>query len=362
MPNEHRLRIPLIALAGLSLLAGVWLGLLRLGWPLPQPRLPFPSAHGPLMASGFLGTLIGLERAVALEKRWAYGAPVFAGLSVLALLFFPPSNAAPLLAAAASLFLVGIFVELYRRLPSSFFAVMGAAAFLWFGGNFFWSLGVPFQEAVPWWTGFLVLMIAGERLELSRVLHLSRRDSVKFFLAVALFLFGLVVSLVKFAVGVKLSGAGLVAVGAWLLRYDMARHAIRQPGLPRFMAGALICGYAWLAAGGALWMIFADFFAAGPEYDAMLHAIFLGFVFSMIFAHAPIIFPSITGLPMPFQRAFYAHLILLHLSLLLRVGGDLGESLFWQQWGGMLNALAILLFLFNNARAVRLGSARSNTS
>lgn len=30
---------------------------------------------------------------------------------------------------------------------------------------------------------------------------------------------------------------------------------------------------------------------AGPLYDAMLHTFFLGFVFGMIFGHAPIIFP-----------------------------------------------------------------------
>jgi hypothetical protein len=65
------------------------------------------------------------------------------------------------------------------------------------------------------------------------------------------------------------------------------------------MAVCLIAGYVWLAVGGILWLLFAQLFGAGPRYDAMLHSIFLGFVFSMIFAHAPIILPTITGLSLP---------------------------------------------------------------
>jgi hypothetical protein len=108
-----------------------------------------------------------------------------------------------------------------------------------------------------------------------------------------------------------------------------------------------------LAAGGILWIVSAQFFSAGPRYDAMLHTIFLGFVFSMIFAHAPIILPTITGLALPFQSAFYLHVGLLHLSLLLRIAGDLAQVLWLQRWGGLLNVAAILFFLANNVHAVR---------
>ena len=59
-------RFPLMALGLLALLTALWGGLVRLGWawPLPWPTLFI--AHGPLMVCGFLGTLIGVERAVAL--------------------------------------------------------------------------------------------------------------------------------------------------------------------------------------------------------------------------------------------------------------------------------------------------------
>ena len=79
-------------------------------------------------------------------------------------------------------------------------------------------------------------------------------------------------------------------------------------------------GWVWAACSrGALPGILA-----GPYYDAMLHTVFVGFVFAMIFAHAPIILPAILGrTTSPYQPALYVPLLLLHASLLLRVVGDL---------------------------------------
>jgi len=84
---------------------------------------------------------------------------------------------------------------------------------------------------------------------------------------------------------------------------------------------------------------------AGPRYDFMLHAVFVGFVFGMIFAHAPIIVPSILPIQIRFHPVLYGPAIFLHLALLLRVLGDIGA---WQPvraWGGLLNAVAILWFM-----------------
>ena len=159
----------------------------------------------------------------------------------------------------------------------------------------------------------------------------------------------------SFYAGLRLAGAGLVALAAWLFLFDIARHTARESGLPRFMAICLLSGYIWLGVSGLLWILFAQHFQSGPRYDAMLHTIFLGFVVSMIFAHAPVIFPSITGIALPFRSVFYLHLVLLHLSLLLRIAGDLMLWVRAYQWGGLLNIVAVLIFLGNNIRAVRLG-------
>jgi len=73
--------------------------------------------------------------------------------------------------------------------------------------------------------------------------------------------------------------------------------------------------------------------------------VFVGFVISMIFGHAPIIFPAVLGVPISFRPAFYIHLVLLHLSLIVRVTGDLANAHAVRMWGGLLNEVAILLFL-----------------
>ena len=108
MAIAHR-RLPFMALAGLSLLAALWGGLIRLGWPLPLvPTLP-PN-HGPLLVTGFLGTLIGLERAVALKRRWPYGAPLLSGLGGLALLAGLNVHLGRGLMAAGGAFLIAVSV------------------------------------------------------------------------------------------------------------------------------------------------------------------------------------------------------------------------------------------------------------
>ena len=89
--------------------------------------------------------------------------------------------------------------------------------------------------------------------------------------------------------------------------------------------------------------------ARGGRYDAMIHAVMLGFVFSMIFGHAPIIFPAVLGIGGAYGPAFYVHVGLLHVSLLLRVAGNLPPRPSARAWGGLLNGVAIVVFLANTA-------------
>jgi hypothetical protein len=348
-------RFVLIFLAGISLLAGLWSGVVRMGWPLPLPAPEFVLAHGPLMVVGFLGTLIGLERAVALKRWWAYGIPVLSALAAASVLSATPAQIPATCASLASALLIGVFITLYRQYPSEHFVVMALSAAAWLVGNILWFAGAAFFMVVPWWIGFLVFMIAGERLELSRLRRPPPLVRLSFHASILVTLVGIAYSLVAVAAAIRLAGFGIFALALWLLRYDLVWHSARQPGLPRFMSLCLIAGYVWLGAGGIFWIGLAPYFSAGPAYDAMLHAIFLGFVFSMIFAHGPIILPTITGLALPFQKVFYVHAGLLHASVLLRIAGDLGTALPLQQWSGLLSALAIVLFLINNLRAVKRG-------
>jgi hypothetical protein len=355
--RQPKARFVLIAFAGLSLLTGLWAGSIRLGWNLPVGTSVLPLIHGPLMVVGFLGTLIGLERAVAMGRLWPYGVPLFAALGILSVLAGLPIELGATLAVFASSIMVFVFGVLYRQAPAAHFVTMSFSSAAWLAGNCLWLAGLPLYTVVPWWVGFLVLMIAGERLELSRVMRPGLGTRALFHACTAVIIAGLVYSMFDFYIGIRLAGMGWSAQALWLMRHDIAWRTVHQPGLPRFMAISLLIGYFWLAIGGLLWFALAHQFTAGPRYDAMLHSIFLGFVFSMIFAHAPVIFPSITAIALPFHRIFYVHLILLHASLLLRIGGDLSLSLTAQRWGGLLNVAAILLFLVNNVSAAKRGAA-----
>ncbi len=336
----------------IALLVAVYAGVLRLDWDLPPLRIGLSRDHAPLMISGFLGTLISLERAVALGRRWSYGGPALTALGAVALIFGSPGSVGPYLMTAGSVILLIASAHLLLRRPALFSAIITIGAGLWVVSNGLWVGGWALARLMPWWAGFLVVTIAGERLELSRLLRPPGFARAAFLISILTLLAGLVVSGVAFDLGMRTAGMGMLLLGGWLLLYDIARWTLREAGLPRYIAVGLLSGYAWLSFAGALWLLFGGNLA-GPHYDAMIHAIFLGFVFSMIFAHAPIIFPAVLGVTMSFSRAFYLHLAVLHSTLLLRVSGDLLAWLPGHRWGGVLNAAAILIFLANTLRGLR---------
>jgi hypothetical protein len=343
-------RLPLMALAVAALLGASWGGLLRLGWALPSIDPSLASFHGPLMVSGFLGTVIGMERAVALGQRWGYAAPLGTGLGALAFVIGMPAGAGRAMMVLGSIGFGIVSIAILRRQWALFTLVMALGAVLWLVGQFLWLNGWPIHRIVAWWMAFPVLTIAGERLEMARLLPSSRTSRIVFVVIMAVFIVGVALA-TAFASGARVVGLGLVALALWLGRKDVARRTIRQPGLTRFIALSVLSGYVWLGLGGLL-ALCSGGGAAGPRYDAFVHALFLGFVFAMIFGHAPIIFPAVLGIRISFRRAFYAHLILLHVTLLLRIVGDLLGSLSARQWGGLLNVLTLLLFLANTGYGV----------
>ncbi|MDE3070180.1 MAG: hypothetical protein KGJ43_05580 [Acidobacteriota bacterium] len=345
-----------MAPALVALFAGMWGGLVRLGIVAVGATSSPAEAHGPLMALGFLGTLISLERAVALGRSWSYGAPLATGLGAIATLLGAPGDLGPALMTLGGLVLWCDHLVLQRMAPSAHNAVMGLGAVAWSAAGLAWLSGADAGRFAPLLAGFLVLTIVGERLELTRVTPRPRHAVWVLLAAVGVFAGGLGASLAAEDVGMRVAGLGLIAQAAWLARHDVARRTVRRGGATRFMASALLAGYAWLAVAGALWAS-GSWSVAGRAYDASLHAVFLGFAMSMVFAHAPVIVPAVLRRPLPFNRVFYSHLVLLHASLALRLaGGDLaGDDALWR-WGGALNELAILLFLAVSAGvAVRAG-------
>lgn len=352
----------LILFAGiLCLLMGLWAGLEKLEWIGSDDFSSFPSQHGPFMVSGFLGTVISLERAAALGAGWAYAAPVFAAAGALLLARgFSPAFCVALISIASAVFSAASAV-LFRRQASAPNTFLVAAALLWLAGNLVWLAGGWSAAVLALWIGFLLFTIVAERLEIARFAASGSKAAIGFIYA-ALLLYAAAAGFWNSSPGaVRLGGVCLAGIACWLARYDVARRNFAQPGLPGFSARNLIFGYAWLLVSG-LWMAGFPSVQSGFHYDAALHAFFLGFVLSMIFAHAPIIFPSVAGIDLPFSNRFYLHFALLHFSLALRIGADAAGSAAGRKWGGLLNAAALILFLLNSVSSALAARIKRDSS
>jgi hypothetical protein len=339
-------RLPLLFFGMLSLLGGVMAGLARLGWEVPGPAMQAAGVHGPLMIAAFFGTVISLERAVAAGRNWAYLAPLAAGASGIALLAGAPLLLGQILGSLGALGLIAASAVALHRQVATFTVVLTLAAGCWLVGNLVWLATGNVGAAVAWWLLFLMLTIAGERLELTRFLPTPPRAQELFIAIVGVLLLSAIATVDR------LFAAGLIALALWLLRYDIARRNIATEGLTRFIAACLLSGYAWLFAAGQLGL--AGAFAPGHEWrDAALHAIGLGFVFSMVFGHAPIIFPAVTRIRIPYHPALYLPLALLHLTLALRVFGGLNDNFDLRHTAALLNGLVLLIFIATLVTLVR---------
>jgi len=344
-------RVPLLVLGFAGLFVGAGAGLARLGWSVPVAVAAAAALHGPLMICGFFGVVIALERAVAIGRYWAYLGPLLAGAGCVAAIAAAPSIAAWFF-VAGSLVLLGASIDIFRRQTALFTFTLALGAGCWLVGNALWAAGSTVHDVVPWWLAFLILTIAGERLELSRFLAPSRAAKWTFVAVIVVIGAGLLGTTSGW--GVRVFAAGLVALAAWLLKQDIARRTVRNRGLTRYIAVCLLSGYVWLAVGGGI--ILAGGLAPGTaSYDAALHALGLGFVFSMVVGHAPIIFPAVLRVNVPYHPMFYGPLGLLHISLIARLAGDGLGQFAWTRVGGLLSALALAAFIVSTANAAVRG-------
>ena len=341
-------RLPLLILGMFCLLTGVLGGLSRLAFELPVFAQHQAVGHGALMIAGFFGTVISLERAVALRRLWPYLAPLCAGLggaAMWAAMLAPlPGWISPMLFCLAATVFLAASVAVYRQMPAifTFTLLLGAAGLLL--GNLVWLVSAEVAMAMPFWMCFLILTIAGERLELTRFLP-PRPQAQRIFIGVLLLIaIAATLLLLNVAHATRLLAAAWLILAVWLIVYDIARRTVHQTGLTRFVAVCLLAGYGWLAIGAGLGV--GGAFESGHSWrDGALHAIFLGFVFSMVIGHAPIIFPAVMRVKIPYHPFFYLPLAALQISLAVRVIGNLADSWALRQTGALFNALSLALFI-----------------
>ena len=328
--------------AGISLLAGLDGALLLLGVWSPVMSTRLSKWHGPLMVLGFVGTVICLERAVALGHRLAYLVPAMSGFGVIVLLAplpFDSARAGLALLTLAQLGLLTIYVPLWRRSHDDAVVIQGAGAFCAAGAAALLTTGAHVSQIVGWLACYMILTICGERLELSRLTMARNRALSALCLAVVA---ALLVSVVSPAIGWRVLGVVLIGLAVWLCRHDVARGDLRRGGQAAYIGTLLMIGYLWLATAGIVCTIQRPP-TSRNGYDAVVHSLFLGFTMGMILGHAPIILPAVLQVRLEWTTWFWLPAFLLEASLLVRIGiGDGLDRSAAVQAGGTVNVLSLL--------------------
>jgi hypothetical protein len=279
---------PLIVLALIMGISGGWIRMGYMGVAFSGTA----ASHGILMVGGFLGMLISLERAMVMKNKIWLLIPLISGLSIPALLVLPGwPTFGPGLLFSASLGLMGIMYLQSLRHPVIYQYVMSMGAVLWMAGNFMLLYAGFVPAAVPWWIGFILFTIVGERLELSKFLPTPNFAKNGLLLLLALFFIGIWIPFHNN--GNWLMGIAAILISFWLLYFDMAKIASKKTGQFKYIGIGLRVGYVWLALHG---IVLCFFESHALYYDMYIHTFFLGFAFSMIWAHAPIILPMVLNI------------------------------------------------------------------
>lgn len=349
-------RLLLIIPGGLALLGGLNGALMLLDVPAPLEIIRLRDGHGIILVIGFVGTLIAVERAVALRTWWGYVSPILLGAGALLVMSPAPTEIGRTLLTLGALGLVVVYFPLWQRHNDATVLVQLMGAVLMAGSAILWLRDVPPSVFVPWLAGFVILTIAAERVELARVGVFDaglreRADSNLLWFGHGIFA-AAVASVLWPEYATVVLGVLLLGLVAWLAQSDVARKLIKATGAQRYMAACLLSGYVWLAVAALVWIMLGHV-NTGRGYDAVIHAVFLGFTMTMIFAHAPVILPAVLRRPLPYRPYMYGPLVLLHIGLVLRILiGDAFDLDSAHQIGGVLNVVALLAFVFGSVWSV----------
>ncbi|MDN6170974.1 MAG: hypothetical protein L0J11_13000, partial [Micrococcaceae bacterium] len=340
-------RLLFLAPGGAAMLLGLNAALLLLG----LPHLPFgrhlAASHGMLLVLGFIGTVIALERSVALARPLGYLAPALLGLGGLSLVSPLPLEVGKTLLLAGSIGMLWVYIPLWRRQREAAVLIQILGAVSAVAATALWLRIADTAPLLPLLVVFVVLTIGGERLELARI-HIRSALAEPLLMGISTLLLAAGLGAVLWAgAGMVLFALALGAMVVWLLVYDVARHTVRATGLPRYIAWCLLVGYGWLAVAAVIFLVagLGGGTLGGAGYDAGTHAVFLGFTLSMIMAHAPVILPAVLRRPLPYRPVLILPAVLLHVSLALRVFvADVLDDGATRQFAGVLNIVAVVLF------------------
>ena len=324
-----------------GLIIGIIGGWIRLGWQIDIPQTGY--LHGLLMTGSFLGTLITLERTVSMPSTVWRVFPAASALSAIAFLLGQKQVGIGLL-MFGNFGLLGVYFIQLKKHRDAYWYLLLAGAVCWLIGNLMVANTGLIAAGSTWWVGFILLTIVGERLELTRYLNISKWARSLLWIFMAMLVIGIAMPFHS-GVGRSLMGTASVLTALWLMKYDMARIGIKKPGFHRYVAAGLLVGYGWLLLHG----LTVPLLPANPLfYDIYLHTFFLGFAFSMIWAHAPIIFPAILKTTQrPFHPIIWVIWAVFQLTLIGRVVVSWMGATDLRKWLGAINGAVILIMFLS---------------
>ncbi|MFC3414314.1 hypothetical protein [Algoriphagus hitonicola] len=334
----------LLPLVLLGLLSGISGGFIRVGSTLTDFGA---AAHGLYMVGGFLGTLISIERAMVMKQKAWLLVPFTSGISTLFFLLDLTEIGYGLLLLASSGLVIIMHLQSLKHPKIHTFLLYGGAV-LWFLGNFMAYEQGLIAAGATWWIGFLLFTIVGERLELSEFLPV--KNSIKNLLLafLAMFLLGLIFPF--HGSGPYFMGSSALLIAGWLLCYDMAKLSVKKENQFKYIGLGLLVGYVWLLIFGLTILLLSSH---PLYYDLLLHSFFLGFVFSMIWAHAPIIFPLIFGFKeSPFHSILWIPWAIFQVSLIGRFLSSWMFRIDERRGFAVVNGFSILVIFMTMAAIV----------
>src|SRR5690625_539187 len=205
------------------------------------------------MVVGFLGTLIAMERAVALRQPLGYLAPALLGIGGLLLLTPLPLLLGQLFLIEGALAFTLVYWFLWRRSHDAVVMVQLLGSVHLLIATLTWIFA-PIPWLLPHFVGFLVLTITSERVELTR-LHMPRSGENILVLAAAALTLAMLTTVFWPDTAIRAAALVILAFTIWLVRHDVAGKFIRGAGLPRFSAAALLGGYFWLGVAASIWLL-----------------------------------------------------------------------------------------------------------
>lgn len=350
-------RVFTIATAILAGVAAFSVGLAEMGVAIPAPPTTVAEMQGILLINGCFGSLLCLGRAEKLGRPPAYlpGVAVAAG-TILAASGYTTIGA--ILVFFGSAGLTGLFIAVLVNRFDAHTLLMGAAAAVWTASNAFWASGWSTPDLVLWWATFLVWSIVGLRIELARVGRPSNRAIGLLMIPFFAMLAGLGIASSAPQLGARLVGGGLVGLAVWLVVFDLARAAVRAPGLTGYIGACLLSAFVWLFLAGVS-LLFRGAPDPGVVSSGTWAALFVGVLLLMAFAHTPIVLSSSPESRLSYSGRLYIGPVLLQGALFIHLLADLWFRPELREAAGL--GLVTSLVLFGILLFGQFGRADLNT-